>query len=427
MNTFQKYYNAVNFLESLDNLPLKGDYMIDKDHADFYLKRMDYFLMLIGHPEENMKFIHIAGTSGKGTVTNMIHEILYCANERVGSFTSPYTVTSIEKIKYKDKYISPDEFADIVDYLKPYIDKAYLLCPYGRPSYFEIFLAIAFLYFKKKKCEWVVLEVGLGGRYDATNIIKKPIVTAITTIDYDHTDILGKTLHEIAYDKAGIIKKGSTFFTCEYKKDILNLFREICIKNKVNFIHPVNLSKDYRDNNKILAREITKYIGIKDKYIEQGLKKAHLMCRFEIVQDKPLVILDGSHNRSKIKAVLYDLDKIKFRKLYLIIGISNNKDHISILKQIIPLADYISFTRFQNKSRKCAHPKELLKKSKKLMKKNIKYTITLDPYKALSDILKLANDDDVVLVTGSFYLVGELRKNWFSEESILKNRSSSFL
>ena len=423
MTPFERYYKAVNFLEGLNNLPLQGDYMIDKHHANLYLERMRYFLELIGNPDKSLKFIHIAGTSGKGSVTNTIHEILHSAGKNVGSFTSPMVTASIEKIKVKDKYISPNEFADIVDYLKPFIDKAYIEGPYGRPSYFEIFFAIVLVYFKRQKCDWVVLEVGLGGRYDATNVIENPVVTAITNIDYDHTELLGKTLKKIAFDKAGIIKKGSVFFTTEQNKSLLKIFNEICRDNHVDSFL---LSKQdtYQEYNNELSRSITKYLGIDDKYILQGIKSARLMCRFEIVQHKPTVVLDGAHNRSKIKTTIYNLEKLKYKKMYLIIGIADNKDHLSILKQIIPKADVIFFTRFENKDRKCAHPKELLKKASRYIKKGAKTKIYLDPESALSDFLKSAKSDDLVLVAGSFFLAGEMRKRWYPEDIVLRNRKS---
>jgi dihydrofolate synthase/folylpolyglutamate synthase len=420
---FEQYYKSVSFLEGLSNLPLQGDYLIDKNHAEFYLKRMRYFLDLIGNPDKNLKIIHIAGTSGKGSVTNTIHEILLVANKRVGSFTSPMITTSIDKIKVKDKYISPNEFTDIVDYLKPIIDKAYIEGPYGRPSYYEIFLAIALIYFKKQKCEWVILEVGLGGRYDATNVIEKPLVTAITNIDYDHTEILGKTLKKIAYDKAGIIKPRSVFFTTEQNKSLLKIFTKICSDNQVDY-YLLPQQKTYKDYNNELSKSITKYLGISDKHIKQGIDKAKLMCRFEVVQNNPIVVLDGAHNRAKIKTTIENLKKLEFKKMYLIIGIADNKDHLSILKQIIPCADIVHFTRFENKERKCAHPKELLKKSKAYLKKGTKVKINLDPYHALFDALKSAQTNDLVLVTGSFLLSGQLRKHWYSEELVLKKRKS---
>lgn len=423
MSKFERYYKAIGFLEGLNNLPLQGDYMIDKHHADVYTKRMRYFLDLLGNPDKKVKFIHIAGTSGKGTVTNTVHEILNAAGKNVGSFTSPSVTTSIEKIKVRDKYIAPDEFADIVDYLKPFIDKAYLEGPYGRPSYFEIFLAIALVYFLRQKCEWVVLEVGLGGRYDATNVIEKPIVTAITNIDFDHTELLGKTLKKIAYDKAGIIKQGSVFFTTEQRSLLLKMFTEIC-KEKNVLLNVLPKQEDYREYNRELAAAITRHIGIDDKYIIQGTKNARLVCRFEIIQDKPMIVLDGAHNRAKIKTTIDNLKQLKFRKLYLIIGIADNKDHISILEQIIPEADHILFTRFQNKDRKCAHPKELLVKSGQYFKKGAESEIYLDPGIALTKALKLTKSDDLILIVGSFFLSGELRKRWYSEDRVLEKRKS---
>lgn len=423
MYSFEKYYKAVNFLESLSNLSLQGDYMIDKHHADVYIKRMRYFLGFLGNPDKKLKFIHIAGTSGKGTVTNMVHEILLASGKKVGSFISPSVTTSIEKIKVKDKYISPDEFSDIVDYLKPFIDKTYTDGPYGRVSYFEIFLAIALIYFKRQKCEWAVLEVGLGGRYDATNVIDKPLITAITNIDYDHTELLGKTLKKIAYDKAGIIKEGSVFFTTEQRKPLLTIFNEICSERNVP-IHVLTQQSNYQKYNKELATAIVRHLGINNKYIVQGIKNAQLTCRFEIIQTKPLVVLDGAHNRAKIKTTIDNLKKLKFKKLYLIVGIADDKDHVSILGQIIPQADYIFFTRFQNRDRKCAHPKKLLVKSKEYLKKGAKSEICLDPESALSNALKLAKSNDLVLIAGSFFLAGELRKRWYPENLILKHRKS---
>ncbi len=418
---FERYYKAISYLEGLTNLPLQGDYMIDRQHAGIYLKRMRYFLDLLGNPDKDLKFIHIGGTAGKGSVTNMVHDILSVAGKNVGSFTSPFVTTSIEKIKVKDKYIAPDELADIVDHLKPFIDKAYLEGPYGRPSYFEIFLAIALLYFRQQKCEWAVLEVGLGGRYDATNVIEKAIVTAITTIDYDHTEILGKTLPLIAYDKAGIIKKGSVFFTTEQRPALIKMFADICAEKKVPF---KQLPKEeyYQDYNISLATAITQHLGIAEKHIEKGIHNSHLQCRFEIMQEEPLVVLDGAHNRSKIRSTIENLAKTKFKKLHLIIGIAENKDSASILGQIVPLADRVYVSRFQLKDRKCAHPKTLLKAAKKYLKKGSKIEMFLDPEQALAKALAEATKDDLVLVTGSFFLAGEMRKKWLPEEWVLTHR-----
>ena len=206
-----------------------------------------------------------------------------------------------------------------------------------------------------------MLEVGLGGRYDATNAIEKPLVTAITNIDYDHTEILGKTLKKIGTDKAGIIKSRSVFFTTERRPALLKIFNEICREKRVLFYRVSSLSSgDYQEENKALAGAISRYVGVSDAHITEGIRNARLMCRFEIIQNekgKPLVILDGAHNRSKIKTTIDNLKKLKFKKLYLIVGISDNKDHISILKQLIPQADHVFFYTFSNKRQKMCSSK----------------------------------------------------------------------
>jgi dihydrofolate synthase/folylpolyglutamate synthase len=423
MRKFEKYYKAVDFLEGLSNLPLHGDYLIDTDHPEIYTKRMRYFFSLIGNPDKGLKYIHIAGTSGKGTVTTMLHEIIHVSRKRVGSFTSPSVTTSIEKIRVGDKYISPAEFANIVEYLKPFIDQAYVEGPYGRPSYFEIVFAIAIIYFKKKECDWVVLEVGLGGRYDATNVIEKPLVTAITNIDFDHTEILGKTLQKIAFDKAGIIKQGSTFFTSEQRQPILKIFTEICHEKNIP-LYRISHQDTYQKYNEALVTAIAQKIGLNNTHISQGIQNSWLPCRFETIENNPTIILDGAHNRSKIKTTIENLKGLSFKKLYLIIGIADNKDHASILKQIVPLADHIFFTRFQNVERKCAHPKALLEKSGIFLRKEIQPKIFLDPEQALSEAMRLAHADDLILITGSFFLVGELREYWYPEEWVLRRKRS---
>lgn len=423
MQDFERYHAAIRFLEGLANMPAGKQYMKDRSNPAIYLKRMRYFLDLVGFDEQGINFIHITGTAGKGTVTTMVHEILHAAGKNVGSFTSPFTTTSIEKIKVGEKYIAPDELAEIVDYLKPFIDRAYAESPYGGPSYFELFVVIALLYFKKQKCDWVVLEVGLGGRYDATNFIKKPIITAITTIDYDHTEILGNTLEEIAWDKAGIIKKGSEFITAEQRPKLLKLFRGICKEVDASFLQ-VGSSTYPIENNATLATAIANHIGIQGACVDNGIKVAKLPCRFETMQESPRVILDGAHNRVKIQSTVEALRKLKYKRLHLVIGMADSKNKDAMLRQIIPFADEVYVTRFQVIARKCADPKSVLVLSKKYLKKTTKTKLFLDPTTALQAALMNAGTEDLILVTGSFYLAGELRTYWMPEAEILRCRRS---
>ncbi|TSC96008.1 MAG: dihydrofolate synthase / folylpolyglutamate synthase [Candidatus Berkelbacteria bacterium Licking1014_2] len=231
-----------------------------KNRPEIYLKRMSFLLRLLGRPDKDFQIIHIAGTAGKGSVANVIQSILSASGQKTGLYTSPYATTSMEKIKVDGLYISHADFAKIVNDLKPHINLIYRRFSCGAPSYFEIFLAIALIYFQRQKCRWVVLETGLGGRYDPTNFVEKPIAAAITNIDYDHTDILGKTLRQIAIDKAGIIKKNGRFFTAEQRPKLLKIFKKICEERGADFYHLKNDSaEDYHRLNRRLAIMICRH------------------------------------------------------------------------------------------------------------------------------------------------------------------------
>ncbi len=424
MNDFKRYHKAIAYIDSLSNLPLFADYMKPGVQPDpqIFLDRMRYFLSLLGNPERDFKFVHVTGTAGKGTVATMIHNILGGAGKVSGLFTSPHVVSPIEKIQVGDLYIAPDEFASLVEKIKPAIDTAYISGEFGRPSHFEIYFAVALLYFKQKKCEWAVLEVGCGGRFDATNIIKAPEISVITCIDYDHTEILGKTLTKIAYDKAGIIKKGSRFFTTETRPALLKLFEKVCKTQEAVFEKVKVDAED--DPNTLLATRVGQALGISAETIDTGIRKTVLPARFEIVSRKPLVIVDGAHNRAKIARTISELRKHYFKKLILIIAMADNKDSHDILGQVIPLADSVYFTRFSTKERKPAPPARLFQESKKYLKKGAYTQIFLDPSDALAKAEVEAGTEDCILVTGSFFLAGELRALWFPEEGILKTRSS---
>ena len=422
MQNFEPYFKVIKFLEGLYNLPLVAEYTRGPhQNPEIYIKRMRHFLDLLGNPEQGFKFIHITGTSGKGSVANAVHSVLVQAGYNAGLFTSPFVTTSIEKIKVREKLIAPKDLVEIVKNLKPLIDRTYQKGPYGGVSYFEIFTAIAFLYFKKMRCDWVVLEVGLGGRYDSTNIIKNPVITAITNIGYDHTHILGKTLSKIAKDKIGIVKTGSQFFTTEKRPALLKIFKSECAKVGASF-NLVPSSKDYLETNNNLVQNITGAIGIKESIINQGIKSARLPCRFEIIKRNPFIVLDGAHNESKMESTVSNLTKLKYQKLFLILGMAENKDASSILKILIPKANHVFTTRFEIKERKCANPVTLGKIIRTI--KKIPLETYLDPWIALKRARKLATKKDLILVTGSFFLAGELRTKWHSEVETLTHRSS---
>jgi len=425
-NNFEKYHRAVRYIESLPNIG-QPDYMTAKSGRFLFLKRFEYFLKILGNPHKNLKYIHVGGSSGKGSVAMMIHSVLTESGHKSGVYTSPYSTTPIEKIKVGNFLISPDEFARLLDEIKPAIDIAYKKSPYGRPSWFEIYTALAIMYFKQKKCDYAILEVGLGGRYDATNIIPAPVITVINIIDYDHVDLLGKTLAGIAREKAAIIKPKTQFFTTSKNdKKILDIFRQACRNKKAEFnlveqptkCYRIGMLGEHQQRNAALAAAACKKLGVSESKIVRGLKKAKMPCRLEIVRKNPLIILDGAHNPSKMKTVTEVVKNLTYQKLYLIIALTNERNAVQVFKEIHPLADYLFITRYESASRKCYPPLRLAKKLK--FKKPTE--IFLDPHMALEKAIRLAGKNDLILVTGSFYLTGDLRKHWRGEEKVLQDR-----
>ncbi|MFW0837567.1 MAG: bifunctional folylpolyglutamate synthase/dihydrofolate synthase [Candidatus Komeilibacteria bacterium] len=407
----KKYYRANDFLESLTNLhpsPQKR------------LKLLKEFLNSLGAPQNKYKIIHIAGTAGKGTVSSLVHSALVKAGYKVGLYTSPHTTTIIERIKLNDRYIAAEAFYHILDKIKPAMQDIDL-----PPNFFGMIIAIALTYFAEEKCDYVVLETGLGGDLDSTNVIPAPRTAVITNVGHDHNDVLGNTLLEIAGHKAGIIKKGTkSFFTAEANAKIVKLFKNTCAQKKVKF-HHVKPNGDYfNDLNVRLAQAVVDDLGIISKIDKQIIKQsAKLPCRQEIMQNKPTVMLDGAHNPAKIQALSDYLHANKKRVDYLIIGVSANKDWRNILKIIAPESKKIILTRFITSRRSTASPLKMKQYLKKYFPRK-QVEIYWDPLDALEDILQQAKKSDFILITGSMYLTGELRRFWIPENDILRQRIS---
>lgn len=425
---YKRYYTAIHYLENLNNMA--GSYqktnLTAHPHPEMYLERMQDFLDLIGNPEKDFKYIHITGTAGKGSVSSMIHATLTTQGKNSGLFTSPFVTSTIEKIQVGKKYIDPLVFSDIVETLKPHIDSAVLFGRHGLPSYFEIMFAIALIYFKREQCEYVVLEVGLGGRYDATNIIKQPLITTITNIGLDHTQILGSTTKMIAQDKAGIIKKNSHFMTTESDPALLAIFKKECSEVGARY-QPLNVNGlDFMERNCLLAGMICFHLSVIKNANDISLPEI-MPARFELVENKPLVIIDGAHNPSKIAATVLNLNKLSYRKLSAVIAISADKDWKTILEQLLPLISSLYVTRFSNVNRGCVNPKELLTFARKHLPRSRQLHLLMDPLQAFNTAKKSLSKNDALLVTGSFYLAGEIRGLYCSEERILKMRRSRLM
>lgn len=398
------------------------------------LKAMKFLMDEFKHPENKLKAIHIAGTNGKGSVTEMITNVLINEGYTVGKFISPHLIHYNERIIVNNNNISNIEMENLINQINPAIEK-YNSTSDVPITLFELETTMAFLYFEQKKCDFVVLETGLGGLYDCTNIINHPLVSIITSIGYDHMHILGNTLPEIAYQKAGIIKPNSHTVIFESLPDVDNVFINKC-KNENNVLHIIrksDIENYYFDNNfqyfdyknlKTIAinlkgkvqvqnaclcletfdilNELGYHVGIKN--IQKGLSTVIHKGRMEQLNDNPIIIYDGAHNEPAIKN-LRDMVKMyyaKMKRVY-IISILKRKDYNKMLKLIAQDKEAIFILTSGNNPEAYASSDELFECMKQ-------FTQTDNIHKkSLNDAIEEAinsNIDTVNFVIGSFYTYG---------------------
>ena len=394
------------------NKILRYLYSLDSPIFKLGLENVKNLLGKIGNPQNKLKCIHVAGTNGKGSVCSMIFYMLREAGYNVGIYTSPHLKKFNERIRIDDKLISDKEIVEYYLKIKPYITNQ---------SFFEITTAMAFLYFKEKNVDYAVLEVGLGGRLDATNFVT-PLVSVITNVELEHTELLGNTIEKIAFEKAGIIKNNIPVVTGA-KRKALNVIRKIAKQRNaplyssrkyknVKFKH---LNGTFQQENKDIALTaigiLKKYYSIKinQKQINTGIKKTKWPCRLEFVSKN--VLVDIAHNPAGMEILREELKIIKKQKniknFIFVFGVQKDKDIEAILKIINPLISTIIFTKSKNE--KAAKPKKLLDIFKKINnKKSIKTKLINNPKNALSYAKKIAGKNDLVVVAGSIYMVGEI-------------------
>ncbi len=402
-------------------------YKLQKYGIKFGLSSTKNLLNFFGNPHISQNYIHIAGTNGKGSVANFITSILVQAGYRVGLYTSPHLVRFTERIQINFEEISQKEVVDLVEELKKAI------VPSEPPTFFEAVTAMALTYFSKKNVDIAVIEVGMGGRLDATNIIT-PLMSIITNVSFDHQQFLGNTLKEIAFEKAGIIKEGIPTITGANDKEAIEVIKKICkeknsklfilhkdfsfekqkdgftykgILGNIDDLH-LSLIGDHQYENASIALAaiellIQKGWNIRPVHIIKGLKSVKWPGRLHIVSKDPTVILDGAHNPEAIKRLKETvLSNFTYKKLILILGIMEDKDISSMLEEILEIADYVIFSA-PNYTR-AADPIRLMELSKKVpLKKEILTPLS----SAIKKALLVANKEDLVLICGSLFTVGE--------------------
>lgn len=406
------------------------------------LENMRHLLELMGNPQDKLRFVHIAGTNGKGSVAAFISSILMKAGYRTGLYTSPYIERFTERIRINSEEISWDNLARITSLVKEKID---IMTAGGmnHPTEFEVVTAVAFQYYLEQQCDVIVLEVGLGGRLDATNIIRTPLVSVITAIALDHTDILGDTIEKIAREKAGIIKQGGNVVIYPQDEKIAAIFRDVaqssnCSITAVNdtMIKPgpfdedgqyfsygeyknlrIRLIGQHQLSNAAVAIEAIsalRHSGLKvsDQNISDGLKSAVWAGRMEILRKDPLLIIDGAHNAQGADALAETLRAyFPEKKKIFIIGVLKDKDYGQLIKAVSDMASH--FLTVTPDSQRALNGEVLADFIREYYNNIGNDTIDVEYCTSIRDAvikgLGLAGKDDLVCAFGSLYYIGEVR------------------
>ena len=423
-----KYEEAIKYITEVGNFG-----------SNYGLERTYKLLEHLGNPERDLKLIHIAGTNGKGSTTSMITEILMGEGYKVGMYTSPFIEEFEERIQINRNNIPKESLAILMDEIKVAVDKV-IEAGYNHPTEFEIITVLMLLYFKKENIDFGVIEVGLGGTLDSTNVIK-PIIQVITSISFDHTNLLGNTLEKIAREKAGIIKKGIPTIIYPQQEEVLKVIKNKCfemdselyIANNENlkFKNIVNLDKPYqllKYNNEIdillpllgehqiinlsVAMQAIEVLNNKNiidisiANIVKSIKNVSWKGRLEVLSNNPYVVIDGAHNIQGIKTLSRNIKKyFKYENLYLILGILADKDVEEMIKIITPMAKKV-YSVTPNSIR--GELAESLKDEVSKFNKNCK---AFDKYEeAYLEALNDASEKDLILASGSLYMIGDMRK-----------------
>jgi dihydrofolate synthase/folylpolyglutamate synthase len=368
---FNSYKQAKEFL--LQTIDYEKLTQYKYDTSSFDLKRIEEMMAFVGDPHKKERYIHITGTKGKGSTATIIASVLKALGLKTGLFTSPHLIYLGERMRVNNRMISQKMFVQLINELKPYIDKIMLKNSTLMPTFFEIVTAIAFLYFENKKADISVLEVGMGGRLDSTNIIF-PEISVITPIGYDHTDRLGHTLDRIAYEKAGIIKECVPVVSSIQEQEALSIIAKTCkeknarlyLVGKDILINNIKVTKrtgvygteceirTWRNKYKniflpLIGRhqiencataigtlEVLSDVGvikIENEMIINALAKVKCPARIEVVSQSPLIVLDTAHTVSSMKILRESIkENLSFKKLIVVIGLSEDKDIAGILR-----------------------------------------------------------------------------------------------
>ncbi|NBH61965.1 bifunctional folylpolyglutamate synthase/dihydrofolate synthase [Anaerotruncus sp. 80] len=403
------------------------------------LERMNVLLEKLGNPHEDLKVLHVAGTNGKGSVCRYLYEILQAAGYRCGLFTSPFLEVFNERIEFDGSFISDADLQRCSDVVLAMTEEM-VAEGHESPTEFEVITAVAFLYFKEKNTDFVVLEVGLGGRGDSTNVVKRPLCSIITSISLDHTDRLGETIEEIAAEKAGIIKEGCPVITGVENEEAMWVLKHKAIEKhtpifdalqspfeileetvegtrvraevlKETYEFTISMVGRHQVQNALTALTAIALLNkrgdftVTDEQIAEGFKRAKQIGRFEIMEKEPFVILDGAHNPGGAKALKETvLRHFKDKKILMVTGILADKEVEEVLDSFMDITKDFIATEPDN-PRKL--PAEEL--AEKMQKRGGHVHCFSKAEEAVSCAQGLYEAYDVILFTGSLYLIGKIR------------------
>lgn len=405
-----------------------------KFSADINLKleRIALLLDLLGNPQAEFASLHVGGTSGKTSTAVMSAAMLHRAGLTCGLHTSPHLQVFNERHQIDGRMAPTTALWPLFQQMQPLFDEVDRALPFGKPSYFEAQFALSCLWFAQQQVDVAVIEVGLGGTLDATNVIAAQ-VAVITSIGLDHTEILGDTIQQIATDKAGIIKPGQVAFTAATQPEARAVIAARCedvgatlhlIESPFGGAMPRHLDNGFQRMNAACALAATRMFapGFAEADATAALDTVRTPGRMEIVQQQPLVVLDGAHNPDKMAAAARAIGRIAdTRRRILLLAMKRGKDVDAVLTALLPLVDQVIATEFVVKGLWHPVPARELAHAVRTRAPTLPVRIEPDPLRAVAQAVDAAQPDDLVWVTGSLYLVGDVRERWFSAESLLKS------
>ncbi len=437
---FKTYDEAIKYLFNRTNYEQEKHLRYNVD--TFNLKRMEHLLSRVGNPHTKIDTVHIAGTKGKGSTATMLANMLEANGYKVGLYTSPHVVNLHERIMVNSEMISRTAMLGLLNRIYKAVET---VTKTSAPTFFEIMTALAFMHFVDSKADVAVIETGLGGRLDSTNVIK-PKVVGITNLSFDHQKQLGSTIEEIAKEKAGIFKQGVPIVTVQQHPDAMRVLKAQAAAIKaplsvtgvdIDFSHRFETSSEYGPHNRVcLTTPTSKFehfrvplLGIhqavncglalamldklkgcgfeidNDKTVS-GLAKVKLSGRMEMICEDPRILIDGAHNAASIRALMHAIGQsIPYDSMIVIFGCNEDKDAAGMLQELQFGADKVIFTR--SNSLKAMSPDELAEKYIAISGKMCQTA------SSLGEALRLAKNavgkEDLVCITGSFYLIGQAK------------------